>query len=291
MKKNIVLLVSLFSVLTVFSQAPAKLANTLLWQISGKGLAKPSYVFGTMHILCADDARVSDSLAAAIGRCEEVYFEIDLSDMKGMINSLKYMRMNNDQKLSDLLDKQDYDKVKSYFEKHSPMLPFSLLEHFKPMLISSMIEEDDMDCKATNGMELVIMQEARKQQKKINGLETAEFQAGLFDSIPYAKQARELVSYLDSVPQTKKMTDTLTMAYKNQDLGMIDDLTVRGDPSVSGYLDLLLYGRNRKWVKMMKDILPAHALLFAVGAGHLPGKQGLLALLQIEGYTVTPVKN
>jgi uncharacterized protein len=60
---------------------------------------------------------------------------------------------------------------------------------------------------------------------------------------------------------------------------------------VSGYLDLLLYGRNRKWVKMMKDILPAHALLFAVGAGHLPGKQGLLALLQIEGYTVTPVKN
>ena len=85
------------------------------------------------------------------------------------------------------------------------MLPFSMLERFKPMFISSMIEEEDLDCKATNGMEMIIMQEAKEQNKKINGLETAEFQAGLFDSIPYEKQAQSLMNYIDSAEDYKNI--------------------------------------------------------------------------------------
>jgi uncharacterized protein YbaP (TraB family) len=268
-----------------------KLANTLLWKISGNGLEKPSYIFGTMHILCADDAKLSDSLTDIIGKCDEVYFEIDLSDMKGMMNSIKYMRMSDNQKLSDLLSGDDYVKVKTYFEQHPPMLPFSMLERFKPLLISSMIEENDLDCKTTNGMELVIMQEARGHNKKLNGLETAEFQAGLFDSIPYIKQAKDLVNYLDSADDYKKMTDTLVLAYKQQDLEKINTLSSKDDPSMANYMDLMLYERNRKWVKAMKNLLPAKSILFAVGAGHLPGEQGVLNLLRKNGYTITPVHN
>ena len=154
-----------------------------------------------------------------------------------------------------------------------------------------MIEENDMDCKATNGMEMVIMQEVRQQHKKINGLETAEFQAGLFDSIPYEKQARDLMNYLDSADVYRKMTDTLVLAYKQQDLDKIDALTTRDDPAMNNYMDLLLYGRNRKWVQAMKQLLPEKCRLFAVGAGHLPGKDGLIELLRKNGYTVSPVKN
>src|SRR5262249_40518740 len=64
-----------------FSQTP----HTLLWKISGNGLKKPSYLFGTMHILCADDAHLSDSLRGVIARCDEMYFEVDMSDMMGMV--------------------------------------------------------------------------------------------------------------------------------------------------------------------------------------------------------------
>jgi uncharacterized protein len=291
MKKILLISFGLFSAFAMHAQKAQSLQNTLLWKISGKGLSKPSYLFGTMHILCADDAKLSDSMKAVIKQSDEVYFEIDISDMKGMMNSMKYMRMNDNKKLSDILDSADYKKLKAYFEKHSPMLPFSMLERFKPLFISSMIEEEDLDCKATNGMEMIIMQEAKEQNKKINGLETAEFQAGLFDSIPYEKQAQSLMNYLDSAEDYKKMTDTLAMAYKQQDLKRIDELTSKDDPSMNDYMDLLLYGRNRKWITILKDILPQKSFLFAVGAGHLPGEQGVINLLRKNGYIVSPVKN
>jgi uncharacterized protein YbaP (TraB family) len=290
MKKNFFVLICLLSFCTPFSQNPLPgYPKTLLWKISANNLLQPSYIFGTMHILCADEANLSDSMKKIIGQCDEIYFEIDMTDMMGMMSAMKYMRMNDDKKLSDILSKPDYAKVKRYFENHSPVLPFSMLERFKPMLISSLMEQDDLPCKTTDGMELVIMKEAKDQNKKISGLETASFQASLFDSIPYQDQAQDLIKYIDSSDQYKKMTDTLAKAYAAQDLNKIEELTLREDPSAAGYMDLLLYARNRKWVSKIKQLLPGKSLLFAVGAGHLPGEQGLISLLRKNGYTVTPV--
>jgi len=292
MKKILLFSAVLLAANLAFSQNRTTLSNTLLWKITGKGLKKPSYLFGTMHILCADDARLSDSLKTVIHDCDEIYFEIDLDDFAGMINSMKFMRMNDSKKLSDLLNKDDYAKVKSYFEKQGGgILPFSMLERFKPLLISSLIEENDLDCKTTNGMELVIMKESRTTHKKINGLETAELQAGLFDSIPYDKQARDLVNYIDSMSIYKKMTTELADVYRRQDLGKIEELTVNGDATISNYLDLLLYGRNRRWADSLNSIMPEKSLLIAVGAGHLPGEQGLINLLRKKGYDVLPIRN
>lgn len=292
MKKIITFSAALFITSILFSQNRNLLQNTLLWKITGKDLKKPTYLFGTMHILCAEDAKLSDNLKAAIHDCEEVYFEIDLDDFAGMMASMKFMRMNDSKKLSDLLSKEDYEKVKSYFENHGgAVLPFSMLERFKPLLISSLIEENDLDCKTTNGMELVIMKEAKADEKKIKGLETAEFQAGLFDSIPYEKQARDLVNYIDSISIYKKMTTDLADVYRRQDLKKIEELTVTGDATISNYLDLLLYGRNRRWVDSLTTLMPKKSLLIAVGAGHLPGDQGVINLLRKRGYEVEPMKN
>lgn len=268
-----------------------KTPHTLLWRISGKGLARPSYLFGTMHILCADDASLSDSLKKVIADCDQVYFEIDLSDMNALMSSMKYMQMSDSKKLSDLLTEQDYAKVKAYFGQHAAMLPFGMLERFKPMLISSLIEEESLSCKATDGMEMMIMKEMHQYHKPVKGLETVEFQAGLFDSIPYDKQAKDLVNYIDSVDEYKKMTLELATVYKQQDLDQIDELSRKGDPGLNGYMDLLLYDRNRKWAKTLDTLLPGKSLLIAVGAAHLPGKDGVIDLLRKKGYTLDPVKN
>jgi uncharacterized protein YbaP (TraB family) len=266
-----------------------KLPHTLLWQVTGKDLKKPTYIFGTMHILCADDAALSNDLKKVIKDCDEIYFEIDLSDMMGMLNAMKYMQMNDDKKLSDLLNAEDYNKIKNYFSKHSSMIPFSMLERFKPMLISGLMEEDDLPCKSTNGMEFVIMKEAKEKNKKTNGLETAAFQASIFDSIPYKDQALDLLKYIDSSDEYKKMTDTLAQAYKDQDLNKIELLTTKESPGSSDFMDLLLYGRNRNWAEKLKKLMSEKSLLIAVGAGHLPGEQGILNLLKKNGYTVSPV--
>ena len=288
-KHSFLLAAGLLTAALTFSQT----SHTLLWRISGKGTTRPSWLFGTMHILCASDARLTDSLKAAIASCDEVYFEINLSDMSDMLNSIKYMRMNDSKKLSDLLKPDEYARVKDYFTKHSSLLPFSMLERFKPMLISGLIEEQGLDCQTTDGMELMIMQQLHSstEKKPVNGLETAEFQAGLFDSIPYEQQAKELVNYIDSADENKKATRQLAELYVHQDLDSIGQLSDKDDPGMSGYMDLLLYNRNRKWARELDTLLPGKSLLIAVGAAHLPGKEGVIELLRKEGYTVDPVKN
>ena len=265
--------------------------NTLLYEISGKGLASPSYLFGTMHILCADDAKLSDAMKQIIKETGQVYFEIDMDNLQEMMGALQYLRMNDGKQLSDFLTSAEYDRVKKYFEKNRTLLPFSMMNRFKPYFISSLIGEQMMTCEKKNGMETLIMSESRQYDKEIRGLETTKFQAGIFDSIPYDKQAKDLVNYIDSIDNYKEVTEQLVEVYKDQDLQQLDSLMHKSDPGMEKYMDLLLYDRNKNWVKQMPEIMAAKPTLFAVGAGHLPGKLGVISLLKKAGYTVKPVAN
>lgn len=267
------------------------LANTLLWQISGNGLTHPSYLFGTMHILCSDDATLSDSLKLAIKQCGQIYFELDMDNLGEMMGAMKYLRMNNGVKLNELLSVEEYNKVENYFKHNNVPLPLSMMVRFKPYFISSMIGEQMMSCPQKNGMEELIMRESKQYNKEIKGLETTEFQASIFDSIPYAKQAKDLVNYIDSIDSYKQVTMEMVEVYRQQNLDRMDTLMHKSDPGMDEYMDLLLYGRNRHWVAQMPDIMKQHSTLFAVGAGHLPGEQGVINLLRKKGYTVTPLKN
>src|SRR5579863_10759890 len=104
MKKALLLSAGLLSLVLVSSSAsgqpcffiemPPATPPTLLWKISGKGLAQPSYLFGTMHVLCADEARLSDGLKAVIAGCDEIWFEIKLDDMSNLLGAMKVMQMN-----------------------------------------------------------------------------------------------------------------------------------------------------------------------------------------------------
>jgi uncharacterized protein YbaP (TraB family) len=270
---------------------PQKSQNTLLWEITGNGLKKPSYIFGTMHLLCAEDARLSDNLKKAIAETEQIYFEIDLDDMNQLMSTMKYIRMNDNIKLSDLLKKEEYDRIKKYFNDNPSMIPFSMMERFKPYMLTSLISESGFGCEATNGMEMSIMSEAKKTGREIKGLETTQFQAGLFDSIPYDQQAKELLNYIDSIDKYKKSTEELMDVYRRQDLGKIEELTTKSEAGLDQYLDLLIFGRNRRWMQALQFELRTKPTLIAVGAGHLPGDQGMLTLLKKAGFTLKPVSN
>jgi uncharacterized protein YbaP (TraB family) len=214
-----------------------------------------------------------------------------MDDLQQMMGAFKYMRMTDNTKLSDLLTKEEYTRVKEYFEKNRSILPFSMMERFKPYMLTSLISESGMGCEKTNGMEMTIMQEANQYDKEILGLETAEFQAGLFDSIPYEKQAKELLNYIDSIHTYKNNTSDLVKVYREQDLQKMEDLTVKAEGGIGEYLDLLVYNRNKRWIVQLETILHEKTTLVAVGAGHLPGEFGMIHLLRKAGYTVKPLKN
>ena len=265
--------------------------NTLLWQVSGNGLKKPSYLFGTFHLLCKDDIHFSQQLQNSVKESDEIYMELDLDDPSTMLSGLLYMNMKDGKKLKDLYSPSDYKKVESYFNDtlHSPLM---LLERMKPYFLVALLYPKMMNCKTSSGVEEELVKLAKEDKKEIQGLETMEFQASVFDSIPYDWQAKELLKNIDSFSEYKKEFDTMIIQYKNQELNAMEKALSKSEfGSDSKYEDLLLTNRNKNWVKQLKDIMKKESVFVAVGAGHLAGDKGLISLLRKEGYTVVPVYN
>jgi uncharacterized protein YbaP (TraB family) len=286
----------LFAIVSIAAMGQQKLKepNSLLWKISGNGLARPSYLFGTIHMICQEDALLSDSMKEAIRNSDGIYLEVNMSNLFEMVGVLRKMQMRDDTTLADLLSKKDYEKVKTYFEEKGSMIPFATLQTYKPLLAASMLMESGTSCPSPKAMEEVIMAEAKDSDKKIKGLESMAFQMSIFDSIPYKLQAEQLVKYVENSETGKtddaREYDKLLDAYREQDLKKLEALTT-SDASISAYSDILLYNRNRNWVEKLKILMIDKSLVIAVGAGHLPGEKGVINLLRKAGYTVTPVAN
>lgn len=166
------------------------------------------------------------------------------------------------------------------------------------MFLSMMASEDAMNMQgsAQSGeivsYEMELMKMAQEQEKPIDGLETAEFQMSLFDSIPYDVQAQMLMATIksgDSGEEDNQLEQMVEM-YKNQDIQGMQRM-VKGDKGgISEYEELLLLRRNRNWIPVMEEMMAKNATFFAVGAGHLGGEEGVIALLRKAGYTVSPVQ-
>jgi uncharacterized protein YbaP (TraB family) len=201
--------------------------------------------------------------------------------------------MRNDTTLADLLSKEDYEKVKEYMESKTNLLPFSKLETYKPMLASSLLMESGIGCEEAVAMEQLILEQAKKNSKRVEGLETMSYQASIFDSIPYKLQAEQLLKYINdggSKSTADKQFEEMIEAYKAQDIEKLGEFVKEDESGLGNYEDILIYNRNRNWVQKLKTIMPDKTLTIAVGAGHLAGENGLIKLLRKEGYTVKPVK-
>jgi uncharacterized protein len=264
--------------------------NSLLWEVSGKGLKKSSYIFGTFHLMCKDDIHFSDQLKTAVTNSDLLYLEMDMDDPSIMLSGLLMMNMKDGKKLQDLYTAADYEKVSSYFNDTLHM-PIGLLQRTKPFFLAALLYPKMMPCKTVSGVEEELMKLAKENKKEIKGLETMEFQSSVFDSIPYEDQAKELLKSIDSMVSYQKYFDTMITVYKTQRLTEIEKLFKDTEFGMEDHQDILLNDRNKNWVKQLNTIMKNQGVFVAVGAGHLVGQQGLISLLRKEGYTLKPILN
>jgi uncharacterized protein len=278
----------------------AKNNNSLLWEISGKGLKQPSYLFGTIHLICKDQAVLSDELLAIIKNVDKIYFEINMENMMGQaISMMSKMNMKDGATLKTLLSADDYELVKKYFTEKASMLPFTMVERMKPLFSQSMLAKETMECDGTDGMEMKIMaaNKENEEKKPTDGLETIGFQMDIFDSIPVKEQAEALVKSIKSLQNGEKENEVeslsaLTKLYKTQNLDkLVTLMNSDKDALTYKYADLMLYKRNSNWIPVIENVLTKQTGLFAVGAAHLGGKGGVIDLLKKAGYTIKPLKN
>ena len=150
--------------------------NTLLWEVSGKGLKGNSYIFGTFHLMCKDDIKFSEQLKIAVNNSDLVYLEMDMDDPSVMLGGLLMMNMKDGKKLRDLYTVAEYEKVSTYF-KDELHLPIGLLEKTKPFFLAAMLYPKLMPCKNISGVEQELMSLAKLQKKEIKGLEPREFKS------------------------------------------------------------------------------------------------------------------
>ena len=256
----------------------------LLWKVSGNGLNQPSYIIGTHHLA---PFSIMDSIAGlqkAMKETQQVYGELKMSEMQSPVTMQKMqqaMMIANDSTLSTLLSPEDFATANK-FCKENLMLDLSAAPKLKPAFL-------------LNNVVVAAYVKATQNGKKVDGLETAEFQFNLlFNGYSLQRQAQLLMCTINNINTEVESLKKLTNAYMRQDLNQMLRISEERkgnqcDPT-PGEEDAMIYNRNKAWSEKLPAIMKTAPTFIAVGALHLPGDKGLLNLLKKQGYTVEPVK-
>ncbi len=268
-------------------------SNALLWKIESETLAQPSYLFGTIHIIDSANYFLPNGFYNAIDASKEVVFEIDMNEMEDpskVFEILPKIMMKNDTSLKDLLTEEEYKIVEKKLS--SKGLPIFMLEKIKPMFLTVIADMDLQPNALKTGVylsyETEISKLAQEKNISVSGLETIDYQISIFDSIPYNAQAEMLVKSMSKKHDSSNL-DYIIKLYKNQDIEEMYKM-IKTEETTYKYEKYLLTNRNKNWIPIIEDKIANRATLFAVGAGHLGGKTGVINLLKNKGYSLTPVK-
>jgi uncharacterized protein YbaP (TraB family) len=165
-----------------------------------------------------------------------------------------------------------------------------MLNSVKPFMVTAMLYPKMLGCDMQS-VENELMKIAKTQNEDIIGLETVAEQLAVFDAIPYQEQMNELVKTAKNNMEADKAELAEMMAlYQTENVeAMITFTEKSANVMTSKYSDLLLYQRNNNWISRMTTIATNKSTFFGVGAAHLGGKNGVIALLRKAGFTVEAV--
>jgi len=271
----------------VITNAQTMLAKTLLWEITGPGVSNPSYLYGTIHLMCPHDIVVSTELRARFYKTKQLFLELDMDDPSVLAKTMTQMTMQNDTTLKQLLTPAQYDSVSARFTELTKM-PLEMMGNMKPELLATLIYPSLLGCDGAEAWEQKFMQLAKANNMEVKGLEQVEDQLKIFDKIPYKVQAEEFAETVLHIDSVKKSFNDMLEMYKQRDLEGLNKMTSEED-ELAVYGDLLLTDRNQKWIAEMIEQAKIKPTFFAVGAAHLGNATGVINLLRERGYTVSPV--
>ena len=285
MKKLFITAAIAFFSFTVTAQA---LENSLLWKISGNGLSKPSYLYGTIHITC--DATLDKNILSALDATKQLYLELDTDDPNMQAEMMGMVMMKDGKKISTLLSKEDYALVSDFVKTNSGM-PLSMMDTMKPFIVSAMVYPAMLGC-PMQSFEGELAKVSAEQKEEVYGLETVSEQMDVFDVIPYEDQMKELVKMAkEGIDKSKGQFKLMMDAYARKDLNalmaMMNDAE---NPMYSDHNDVLLTNRNKNWIPKIEKAAREKPTFFGVGAAHLAGDDGVIKLLRKKGYKVEAVK-
>ncbi len=267
--------------------------KSLLWEISGNGLSKPSYLFGTIHIIPKDDFFTGPNIEKAVAASEVLVMEVaNINDLGASLNLMKDMKLDSGT-IVDLIDSTRFQKLIDYVHSELGIDSLTFMQtygSFKPFgLYTLSMQLQDLKMKDTKSYEKYLMELAFHEDIPTDGLETLEFQMSVFNSMSYEDVVDGMLQGGGEENMGKMFTE-LVDHYKTQDLEAMFTYTTQSDDIVMNkYKKIFLDDRNADWIPKIEKMISDKVCFIAVGAAHLGGEKGVLKLLREKGYTLRPL--
>lgn len=287
---SVILLLASFSAL---SQSPKKY-QSLLWEITGNGIERPSYLYGTMHVSSKLAFYLGDPFFDALASVDQVALELEPelwfdevlsgNSMRSAFNQMRYDYIFggysdtwNDLEGSFKAELNMNLMIQNVFKQDPEMANQLLFRFYDP---SGNFEEDTW-------LDMYIYQSAKKLGKTTLGLETYEESTRMMISANEESKDEDDPSRLLSSEERREIPMKIETAYRNGDLDLLDSLQALVSPP--SYLKYILVERNRSFVKGLDTLIRQKPIFAAMGAAHLGGEEGCIEMLRALGFTVKPV--
>ncbi len=285
---------SLLTVLLFMFSFPS--CAQLLWKITGKNLEKPSYLYGTMHTNNPKAFVLKDILIEKISTCEAYAGEM-IFEPAMMFAILPQLFMEKDTTLKTLLNEAEYQVVKEVLNKKLGMMS-NFVERIKPMFTSMLLQEGSLEGLQTaspsqyTALDFFLQEEASKRNLELIGLETLEEQMNVINSVPLLKQAKMLYQDVIKNKQEEKDDSMEKMLhwYAEQKLDSLYQYASKEFATEPALSYQILTKRNLNMADRIEKLISKKSVFVAIGAAHLPDKQGVIELLRKKKFKVEPVK-
>jgi uncharacterized protein YbaP (TraB family) len=272
---------------------------SLLWEITGNGVQKPSYLYGTIHIYDSTIFRIPEEVYTAIDRCNNFALEVNFDEIDYGKLLRKTIINDPDSTLDKLLEPEIYNEIRKI-----PLINMmgEAVNKIKPFYIQQYILIENP--LSLQSVEMNLNGYANSKSKNILGIETIDEQLNAIDAVSLSEQAqgiRDIYDYckrenLGFAEAGRKLFYTVQVTYMNQDferlVNLEEEFKMTSNSSVS---DSTIIGeRNINMANRIDDFIRQDeaALFVAVGAMHLPdykNLRGVVALLKQKGYSLRPL--
>lgn len=288
----------LFTAILIFLWTSQVLAqDTFLWEISGNGNKNTSYLFGTFHLLNDEYLQRDAEILKKFDEAKIVVVESDVDSLSLMQATMNSIMMENEE-LPNLMNYEEHKMVLEITKSVIGDLPGYLINRFKPSILLMMISlkyatKSVPELAQYRGipMDGFFTKKAKAEGKELIGLEDIEEQIKFFDHSPLQEQADQLVKFLNRseeeiIREQRAAADT----YLNPNFEKMDSLNKAYMAEYGDTYEIMIDKRNKTWMPTLEKYMKRNSTFIAVGAGHLPGENGLIALLRRRGYKVEAVR-
>ncbi len=286
----ILVLLGLLSHFSLLAQTPNPKTNkpnySLLWKIERNDLAKPSYLFGTMHLKDKRVFEFSDSVLVKLLSADVLALELDFDTLNAQLIRNMFEKAEKRIFQTELFSDEELKEVEKKTSKFG--LARKMFKNKSFRQIRDILDRMSPDEKETMPvfLDAYLYNFAANHKVKTIGLERVEEQLSLKDSILDEETKANVKDLIDSLPKFLSLKAELVELYRSGDIQEIYRMYRKLNLS---YEEILLDNRNRVMVDRLEGLLNQQSVFTAVGCAHLPGPNGIIELLRAKGYTLTKI--